>query len=790
MSHVESNLSFTSGADVGAGDEPTLTSYRYESASGAVYTASSIEEAKLKCRVIAEMAENDPVHFTDLMELCAVSNAVKTDKNETEKEVISSLPKDTAYDKNTTDKTQKKTSQPEESKADAHMQDSYTSELEDESVDGEFPAKLESPAVSSDIKTTPVNAIKAITFEGPKLEKKSGSGKNEFKSLDSNVSPEIVKKETAANFYDVNNMIEPIKIESQEAMGQDANLTESVYKNNSYEVKDDQQVDLPLKLTDQNDRNTDSFIEPYFEAEIIHSESEVMAETPTGANSPNLHEKIVVAVDANPEIFFGPRIQAQEIQRKFHLPEKGSETKKDLASDEADIDTTPGVHGVIPKLPPILPFAASENLEISKKSMLASSETSSNSLGLKQEAEMTEEEKSLSYDSVTHPFAIEIPKIIPADTTSELEIIKLEDSPIPLPEIEVVSFENIRGAIKELTVTDTFGLFIKFLASETTPSIELNEDKTDVLKQEHLSQIMTELKLTLLQSTKEGEEDIRRKLTPEMTEKTLVLFSFLGYEKPEEALEKFMDEQSEETLVKTLEFMTKIYESGQRKEQDLDEGFQNVDEEVLEVYSQLYTLSLSETQPDEIAGGRQDVEYILETSIEEAIDRDKSIDFISLVEAESIDEPAESFSEIGLSNNGQMLPLEKTLAKVAGIPVTEKGGVVGQIDLLELVDELKSELDAEKAQSQFTPEITEKTIQLLRFLGYDNPGEALIGSVKEHGTGYVLEMLRDLCEIESMKKRKFETMLWAISINPALRKPLLEVQVPGINVNVVFTPTL
>jgi hypothetical protein len=195
------------------------------------------------------------------------------------------------------------------------------------------------------------------------------------------------------------------------------------------------------------------------------------------------------------------------------------------------------------------------------------------------------------------------------------------------------------------------------------------------------------------------------------------------------------------------------------------------DELAVDTFEALSALDSRETVADDIVLEGDSATILLaaaesETSTvdEESVPLDVGHDFKTFVAADTEAEPLTSFAEI--IDTAPAQPLEVTFGGLARY-FSEKLEVgVGQIEADEaapeqvikrLLTEIENEINAvpvdqtlERSEQQWlTPEITNKLLELLQAVCYEQPQEALINFVRRYDLDYLLQAIRYLSQLLS-----------------------------------------
>ena len=350
----------------------------------------------------------------------------------------------------------------------------------------------------------------------------------------------------------------------------------------------------------------------------------------------------------------------------------------------------------------------------------------------------------------------------------------------------------------------------------------------DLPDRQNLRDIVGGIKKSLLDTFSDGKTDqSERSITPEVYESTLALMRFLGNQEPEEVLSQFTGEHGEDFLLKTLDYISQLNEiDGQ------EEFFAN--DEMVATYNRLLELTTKEPiQPREFG---TELPIQLQPDMEMVITEGRSVEDKSVIRdleshtASLPDNGEKSFdlefilaSEIPvLSRTGmkppeirerekdtrgfslgsfiqataENQPLEQTFAQLV-LNLPEIAQTPDQVILMEIVDDIKKIL-TDKYSSHSTSQdqhvesisadLMEKTLELIKLLGYQKPEEVMEQCVSEYGTNFLLQGLSYICESNDVYKRKLlEASILLVGIK-SRNKPSMEVAVFGMTSMFVFVP--
>lgn len=165
--------------------------------------------------------------------------------------------------------------------------------------------------------------------------------------------------------------------------------------------------------------------------------------------------------------------------------------------------------------------------------------------------------------------------------------------------------------------------------------------------------------------------------------------------------------------------------------------------EVVETYLQLAALMVSdEARQYETPVGATE-EYVADYDLPPAGANDFAEFAVSwLNHDEAIDLTA-------IKEEANTTPLEQTFVKLAEFVARASEQTDEYTEIETVLAEIEAALpvcypDSETSNTQITPEMTEKVINLLRVLGYHNPGEVMVDMVREYGIDFLIEALRHI----------------------------------------------
>ena len=129
---------------------------------------------------------------------------------------------------------------------------------------------------------------------------------------------------------------------------------------------------------------------------------------------------------------------------------------------------------------------------------------------------------------------------------------------------EPVTFESVQAQANQLPLEDAFlQLAIHFLETteiEANGEYELSEDEIVV------KQLLQEICEDLVQTAFDGLESRDVQLTPEMTQKVLLLLSLVGYENPKKVLAEFVTSHDVEFLLQVVQYLGQLTGEDDRRE--------------------------------------------------------------------------------------------------------------------------------------------------------------------------------------------------------------------------------
>lgn len=127
---------------------------------------------------------------------------------------------------------------------------------------------------------------------------------------------------------------------------------------------------------------------------------------------------------------------------------------------------------------------------------------------------------------------------------------------------EPITFESIKAQAFEQPVEDALVMLAEYLSQPKTEN-----DHEQVAEKEKIAAILHEIKVALPDCyTKNDREEPILQITPEITEKLLLLLRSLGYQQPEDALVNFVANYDLAFLIEALEYVAQLDHDRERKE--------------------------------------------------------------------------------------------------------------------------------------------------------------------------------------------------------------------------------
>lgn len=194
--------------------------------------------------------------------------------------------------------------------------------------------------------------------------------------------------------------------------------------------------------------------------------------------------------------------------------------------------------------------------------------------------------------------------------------------------------------------------------------------------------------------------------------------------------------------------------------------------ETVETYVRLKDLTADLEASEIIVSDYNEIE-ISSTIVRESTENIDTVDedFETFLATQPTNEDLLTFETIQEKANAQ--PLEQTVVQLIEYIANNLPEESEQNAIRHIVQEIKKALPecyvhrgAEDVEPklQITPEMTEKILTLLRALGYQNPGEALINFVTRYDLAFLLQALEHLCQLNDKENRR-EFLLSSITSN-------------------------
>lgn len=202
-----------------------------------------------------------------------------------------------------------------------------------------------------------------------------------------------------------------------------------------------------------------------------------------------------------------------------------------------------------------------------------------------------------------------------------------------------------------------------------------------------------------------------------------------------------------------------FFEDSSEPEADINDSERWFDAEAIEAYEEIQVLiNLEATPVDPANVSSPDQDFVAATEV----DKPPSIfsDFDALVEPRFDDDQPTPLELIIEHANEQ--PLEQTLSQFVKHLSSEKTETPELNVVTEILNDLEKILpdsyQEKEIVNQITPEITEKLLELLNALGYEEPKKALISCVAEHKIEPLIMTLQNIAKFNEDKRREMSLL--------------------------------